>query len=105
LGLEDTVSTQNIIYANTVKNKTNPTWEHFKLLLFVLFLCELVLFLVALLFGRVFGFRLTLLACFWFGLIVALCYALIVASNVGAIYLQKLCSRIKNRARKASPPL
>jgi hypothetical protein len=88
-----------------MKNKTNPTWEHFKSLLFVLFLCELILFFIAIIFGRIFGYRLTLFACLWFGLIVALCYALIVASNVGAILLQKLYFGIKNRVRRASPSL
>jgi hypothetical protein len=86
-----------------VKNKTNPTWEHFKSLLFVLFLCELVLFFIGIIFGRIFGYRLTLFVCLWFGLILAICYALIVASNVGAIFVQRLYFRIKNMKRRASP--
>jgi hypothetical protein len=78
----------------TVKRKTDPTWEHFKLLLFILFLCELVLFLIALIFGRVFGYTLTLASCFWFGIIVALCFAMIVGTNLGVISLQMLYSKI-----------
>ena len=87
-----------------MKKKTNPTWEHFKLLLFILFLCELVLFLIALIFGRLFGYKLTFATCFWFGVIVGLCYAMIVGTNLGVISLQMLYSKIKNGIKhKASP--
>jgi hypothetical protein len=59
---------------------------------------------MALLFGRVFGYKLALAACFWFGLIVAVCYAMIVCANLGAIYLQQIYSKANNRIRsKASP--
>ena len=88
---------------STVKMKVNPTWKHFKLLLFVLFLCELVLFLIALIFGRVFGYKLALATCFWFGVIVALCYAMIVCANLGVISLQMLYSKIKKRIKKQEP--
>jgi hypothetical protein len=87
-----------------VKKKFNPTWEHFTLLLFILFLCELILLLTALIFGRIFGYKLTLTACFWFGVIVALCYAMIVCANLGAIYLQKICSMIKRWIRGKTSP-
>jgi hypothetical protein len=87
-----------------VKKQLNPAWEHIKLLLFILFLCELILFLMALAFGRVFGYKLTLAACFWFGVIVALCYAMIVCANLGAIYLQKICSKIKSGIRSRTSP-
>jgi phosphoglycerol transferase MdoB-like AlkP superfamily enzyme len=87
-----------------VKKQLNPTWEHFKLLLFILFLCELILLLTALIFGRVFGYKLTLAACFWFGVIVALCSAMIVCANLVAIYLQKLYRKIKSRTRSRTSP-
>ncbi len=87
-----------------MKKKLNPAWEHFKLLLFILFLCELVLLLMALIFGRVFGYKLTLAACFWFGVIVALCYAMIVCANLGAIFLQKIYSKIRNGIRSRTSP-
>lgn len=80
--------------------KTNPTWEHFKALIFILFLCELIVFLIALIFGRVFGYKLTLIACFWFGFIVALCYAMIVGANLGVILVHMLYSRIKKSIKK-----
>ena len=86
-----------------MKKKPNPTWEHFKLLLFVLFLCELILFLIALLFGRLFGYKLTFATCFWFGVIVALCYAMIVGANLGVIIFQMLYSKIKKGIKKQEP--
>ena len=83
--------------------KTTPTWEYFKLILFILFLCELVLLLTALIFGRVFGYKLTLATCFWFGVIVAFCCAMIVCANLGTIALQVIYSKINNWIRnKAS---
>jgi len=86
-----------------VKKNTNPTWEHFKLLIFVLFLCELVLFLLAIIFGRVVGYKYTFAASFLFGFIVALCYALIVFANVVIIWLQKAFLNIKKRREKHPP--
>jgi hypothetical protein len=73
------------VYASsrTMKMNVNPTWEHFKLLLFTLFLCELVLFLITPIFGRAFVYNLALATCFYFGIIAALCYALIVCTNLG----------------------
>ena len=72
--------------SRAMKKKSNPACEHFKLLLFVLFLGELILFLIALIFGRLFGYRLTFATCFWFGVIVALCYAMILGANLGVIF-------------------
>ena len=69
---------------------TNPTWDYFKLLLFVLFLIELILFFIAIIFGRFLGYDLALTACFWLGVIIAACYALIVLSNVLVVVSHKL---------------
>jgi hypothetical protein len=82
-----------------MKKTHNPTWEHYRLMLYVLFLCELILFLSALIFGRVLGYTLTLAACFWFGVIVALCYLMIVCANLGVIFFQMLHAKIKNGIR------
>jgi hypothetical protein len=73
-----------------LKKESNPTGDYFKLLLFVLFLIELVLFFMAIIFGRIFGYDLGLTACFWLGVIIAACYALIVLSNVLVIGSCKL---------------
>jgi hypothetical protein len=83
-----------------VRKKTNPTWEHFKLLIFVLFLCELILFLLGIIFGRVVGYKYTLAASFLFGVIVALCYALIIFANVVIIWLQKAFLNLKKGKEK-----
>jgi DNA-directed RNA polymerase subunit RPC12/RpoP len=45
---------------------TNPTWEYFKLIIFVTFWIGFVLFLIALIFGRVLGYDSALIICFWF---------------------------------------
>ena len=76
--------------SGALKKETNPTWDYFKLLLFVLFLIELVLFFTAIIFGRVLGYKLALTACFWLGVIMAACYALIVLSNVLVIASHRL---------------
>jgi len=76
--------------SDTLKKDTNPTWDYFKLLLFVLFLIELVLFFMAIIFGRVLGYDLALTACFWLGVIMAACYVLITLSNVLVIISHKL---------------
>jgi len=76
--------------SGVLKKETNPTWGYFKLLLYVLFLIELVLFFIAIIFGRLLGYKLALTACFWLGVIVAACYALIVLLNVLAIISHKL---------------
>ena len=68
----------------------NPTWDHFKILLFVLFLIELVIFFMAFIFGRLLGYGATLRACLWLGVIMAVCYASLVLANVFIILFQKL---------------
>jgi hypothetical protein len=80
-----------------LEKEGNPTWAHFKLLLFVIFLAELLLLLMALIFGRLIGFRTTLTFCFWFGIILAGCFGLIVFGNLMVIMSQKIFIR---RGRK-----
>jgi len=78
---------------------TNPTWDHFKILLFVLFLIEFVLLSMALIFGRLLGYGATLTACFWLGVIVAGCYASLVLANVLIILFHKLFLGLKRYRR------
>lgn len=61
---------------------TNPTRDYFMLLLFVLLLAELVLFMMAIIFGRLAGYDRTLTACLWTGIVLAGCFSLIVAGNL-----------------------
>ena len=72
--------------------------DYFKLVLFVFFLAELILFFMAVLFGRLLGYDWTLTACFWIGLIVAACFALIVVGNFLVILGGKLIRAIMKRA-------
>ena len=81
-----------------MKKKTDPTWEYFKLLIFIVLLIELALFFIAILFGRLFGYQLTIMACFWLGVIVAACFAVIVFANLTIIGLDKLRLKIKKTA-------
>jgi len=72
-----------------LKKKTNPICEYFKLLIFIVFLIELALFIIAILFGRLFGYQLTIMACFWLGVIVTACFAVIVFANLTIIGFNK----------------
>ena len=77
-----------------VKRVTNPTWDYFKILLFVLFLIELVLFFIAIIFGRILGYDWSFVICFWLGIIVAGCISLIVLLNWLALLYHKLIRRM-----------
>jgi sugar phosphate permease len=81
-----------------LKSQSSPTRDYFKQLVFVLLLIALTLFFIALIFGRVLGYRLTLSACFWFGVVVAGCAGLLVSVNAAVIVLKKLISTIKGSA-------
>ena len=80
-----------------MKKTTNPVLDHFKLLLFILLLCELVIFFAALLFGKVLGYALTLTACFWLGTVIAACFFFIVLGNLGQILIHKILERLKGK--------
>ena len=77
-----------------MNKNANPIWDYFTLLLFVLFLAELVLFIVAIIFGRLIGYDRTLTACLWIGILLAGCFALIVAGNLVFILFQRIYVRI-----------
>ena len=77
---------------------TNPTWDYFKLFLFVVLLAELVLLFSAIIFGRVLGYDLTISACFWLGVIVAGCFGVIILGNVLMIACIRLFQLIRKRA-------
>ena len=88
----------------SIDRKDNRTWEHFKLLIFVLFLIELVIFIMAMILGRVLGYDSTLTACFWLGVIVAICFATIVLGNVVVIFLYRLYVMTRKKIDKRSQP-
>jgi len=82
---------------DTLEKERNPTWEYFRLLLFVLFLIELVLFFLAIIFGRLLGYDLTFVSCFWLGVIIAACFTIIVLFNVLVIFCHKLLRMIMKK--------
>jgi hypothetical protein len=57
---------------------------------------ELVLFFSAVLFGKLFGYKETMTASFWLGVIVAGCFSLIVAGNLIVIVFTKVFRNRKN---------
>ena len=79
-----------------MRDGSNPTWDYFKLVLFVVFLAELILLLLGIIFGKSLGHDLTMTACFWFGIILAAFFALIVLGNVLLIAGSKLIRLIQN---------
>jgi hypothetical protein len=80
-----------------VRKSSNPTLDYFKLVLFVVFLAELVLLLLAIIFGKVIGYDLTLRASFWLGIIVAGCFAFIIVGNLLVIAAVKVFKVLRKR--------
>jgi hypothetical protein len=65
---------------------TNPTWEYFKSIIFVLLLGELFLFFTAIIFGRKLGFEFVTPVCVWLGLIVAAVFVSIAVVNLIVVF-------------------
>ena len=72
-----------------MSKSTNKSLDYFKLILFVLFLAELFLFLILIIYGRFLGYDNTFKICFWLGVIVAGCFVLIVLANFFIIMLDR----------------
>ena len=83
-----------------MEKKTNPTWEYFKSIIFVLFLVELLLLLIGIIFGRLLGYEFTLAACFWLGVIVAAVFASIVFANLTVVFFHNKYRKIKKRTKE-----
>ena len=77
-----------------MKRDTNPTRDYFKLVLFVLFLLELVLFFIAIICGRILGYDCSFVICFWLGIIVAGSISLIVLMNLMTLLYHKLIRKM-----------
>jgi hypothetical protein len=82
-----------------MRKNSSPTWDYFKVVIFVVFLAEMVLFLIGIIFGRILDYDLTMVACFWLGVILAACFSLIVLGNVLLIAGSKLIRLIQNKTR------
>jgi hypothetical protein len=76
-----------------LKKKTNPTWEYFKSIIFVVLLAELFLVFVAIIFGRSPGQEFVRPVCFWLGVIVAAVFTSIVLANFTLVFF---CKRYYN---------
>ena len=74
---------------------TNPTWEYFKLIIFVIFWFGIFLFLLAMIFGRQVGYKSALIVCFWFWIIVITVISLIILCNLAIIFFYRMYIKIR----------
>ena len=88
-------------YCNTTIYKlTKPTWEYFKLIIFVTFWFGLVLFLIAIIFGLVLGYESALTICFWFWILVVIIFTSIILSNLAVIFSHKIYTKFRGRQKE-----
>ena len=73
----------------------NPTWEHIKLYMWVILIFELLLFCLALVFGKNTDFGLAFSACFWTRLILAAVFLSILLLNLLGIVTFSFAERLK----------
>lgn len=78
-----------------MKKESNPTWDYYKLILYVLFLAELVPFAMAVIFGRIVGYKLAFIAFLWIGSAIAGCFLLVVLFNLLTIFACRIFKRLK----------
>ena len=87
-------------YSNTTIYKlTKPTWEYFKSIIFVTFWFGLVLFLIAIIFGRVLGYESALTICFWFWILVVIIFTSTILSNLAVIFSHKIYIKFRGRPK------
>lgn len=86
--------------SDKLEKETNPTWEYYKSIIFVIFWIELVLFLIAIIFGRLLGYNFTLITCLWLGIIVAAVFTSIVFANLAVIFFYKAYLKIKKKMER-----
>ena len=87
---------------NHLARKANPTWEYYKSIVFVLFLIELLLCFIGIIFGGVLGHKTTLTACFWLGVIVAAVFVSIALANLAVICFHDRYRRMKNKSETST---
>jgi hypothetical protein len=83
----------------TIYRLENPTWEYFKLIIFVIFWFGLVLFLIAVIFGRVLGYKSALTICFWFWILVVIIFTSLILSNLAVIFSHKIYIKLRGRPK------
>ncbi len=79
---------------------TNPAWEHFKLILWVILIIELLLFIIALAVGRVSDYKLIFYTSFWIGLLIAIVFLCIYLINILEILLTAGFKKIREMMAK-----
>jgi hypothetical protein len=82
-----------------LKRKVNDTAEQIKLYLFVLFLAELFLFSLSLVGGRFLGYQTALWVGAGIGIVIGVCFFVIIIGNVAVIGIQKIIERIIKNGR------
>ncbi len=75
--------------------KHNPAWEHIKLYIWVILIFELLLFCLALVFGKFTDFGFAFSVCFWMGLILAVVFLSILLLNLLGIVTFAFVERLK----------
>ena len=76
---------------------TNPTWEYFKLIIFVTFWFGLFLFLLAMIFGRQVGYETAWIVCFWLWIIVIVVFSSIILCNLAIIFFHRTYVKIRDK--------
>ncbi len=83
-----------------MEKRTNPAWEHFKLILWVILIIEFLLFLIALTVGRASDFQLIFYTSFWIGLLIAIVFLCIYLLNILEILLTAGVKKVRKMIAK-----
>ena len=75
----------------------NPTWEYFKLIIFVIFWFGIFLFLLAIIFGGQVGYESALIVCFWLWIIVIIVISSIILLNPAMILFYRIYIKIRKK--------
>jgi low affinity Fe/Cu permease len=79
--------------------KLSHTAEQIKLYFFVVFLIELFLFSISLAGGRFLGYKTALFVGAGIGIVIAVCFVMIIISNVALIGIQRVIQRMIKKER------
>jgi len=73
-----------------LEKKNHPLILHFQSVGFVIGLFELFLLFIAVIFGRLLGYKFTFIACLCIGIMVAIIFLSIIILNVAAIFIHHI---------------
>ena len=83
-----------------MRKEINQTAEQIKLYLFVVFLVEILLLSLSLAGGRFLGYKTALLVGMGIGIVVAVCFFMILITNVAAMGIKKVVETLGRRLQK-----